>query len=1181
MRRLNRILAIAAGLVFSITPVRLASANPASTIPATAAPSYGADWGTSRESALQNFASWAEAHTLGSATGTDLSEGVALAQQRRAVLLDMIKTNPARAIALAVPSSVRAQLPKEVTDQLETIVSGIGDYTVSAELQAHAGPPVTALSRSVEIGNQTYKAYVYGRRLHETTKKQIPLHGLVLDGLMAVHADALRILSPVELTKASQPARLGSASQTANGPLGQVGGLVYQFTSEGQVRETERRLEAAESKIGPQPVQSSTEILQEMRGSTPSAEEGVGNPSSAYTQGNKSVLVIRVDFSDRQGVPYGPNDTSPITTNVSYTADYVQNLMDTVIAPYYQVSSYAKTSLTTTVTMAVYRMPQTANYYATNGANTQLHTDAENAASASYPVASYDRVVVLFAYLGNIPGSQITYGGRANIGGPSVWLNGECDFRVTAHELGHTYGLYHGDLWQVSDGNPISPSGTSTDYGDPFDTMGANTPNDHGADFNPWFKTLLGWLSPLTVTSSGTYRVNRFDTASPSGNLALLVHKDGTRDYWISVRRNFTSNSSLAHGAYIIWGYTSNQPSNLLDMTSPGYNQDDDALAVGSTFTDNTANLSIQPLDEGGSGTGQYLDVQVTFGLTQPGTLQLSGRNTSVPALAGSASFTVSNTGGGTLNWSASSSDSWLTVNTPSGSDAAGAQTTLSYSYTQNNSDTRAGIITVTAPGAYNSPQTFTVAQADHAQGPILKLYPTSALIDPVMAPSLSSNISNGGSGILNWTAYTTDNWITVETPSGSNPPGFYKSLECSVQRNDSTLSRTGSVTITAPGAGSGSPQVFTITQSGRSPVPVLNLDSSYGYVAATGSSGSFLVSNLGSGTLNWSASSTVSWITVNSATGSDGPDVQSAIYYSVQKNDSPVGRTGTITVSDPAASNNPQVYLIQQAGRPLVPAHFGNISTRLNVGTGDNVAIAGFIINGTALKKVLIRATGPSLNNAGVPIPGRMDDPTLELHDGNGTVVSYNDNWITSPDAEAITDSTLAPSDPRESAIVKILYPGTYTAILRGANDSTGVGLIEVYDLDPSANSELANISTRGLVQTGDNVMIGGLIASGERATHMVVRALGPSLSVNGVPLPGRLADPTLELYDSQGNVYSNDNWTDPGGPYVQYYGLQPSDPLESALFVNLVPGNYTFIVRGKNGAIGIASVEAYHLSF
>ena len=179
---------------------------------------------------------------------------------------------------------------------------------------------------------------------------------------------------------------------------------------------------------------------------------------------------------------------------IIYTADYVQTFTDSQISPYYVASSYNQASLTNTATTQLYRMPQTAAQYATAGANTQLHTDARTAASADYTLTDYDRIVVLFQFLGNIPGSAITYGGLAQVGGRNLWVNGEYDFRVVAHELGHTFGLYHAGLWQVTDGNPISPGGHNVEYGDLFDTMGANFSNDMRTDFNPYYKTILGWI---------------------------------------------------------------------------------------------------------------------------------------------------------------------------------------------------------------------------------------------------------------------------------------------------------------------------------------------------------------------------------------------------------------------------------------------------------------------------------------------------------------------------------------------------------------------------------------------------------------------------------------------------------------------------------------------------------------
>lgn len=264
--------------------------------------------------------------------------------------------------------------------------------------------------------------------------------------------------------------------------------------------------------------------------------------------------------------------------------------------------------------------------------------------------------------------------------------------------------------------------------------------------------------------------------------------------------------------------------------------------------------------------------------------------------------------------------------------------------------------------------------------------------------------------------------------------------------------------------------------------------------------------------------------------------------------------------------------------------AQLGNISTRLSVGTGDNVLIGGFIINGTQPKKVIVRAIGPSLSQYGVP--GVLADPTLELHDGSGALIATNDNWqttqiggiITSDQSTEIQNSGLAPSQAAESAIIATLQPGNYTAIVRGKNNTTGVALVEGYDLDRTVDSKLANISTRGFVQTGDNVMIGGLIIQGIDPARVIIRAIGPTLSQYSVP--NVLADPTLELHDGNGALMSfNDNWKDTQQAEIQATGLPPPNDAESAILATLSPGNYTAIVRGKNNTTGNALVEAYQL--
>ena len=249
------------------------------------------------------------------------------------------------------------------------------------------------------------------------------------------------------------------------------------------------------------------------------------------------------------------------------------------------------------------------------------------------------------------------------------------------------------------------------------------------------------------------------------------------------------------------------------------------------------------------------------------------------------------------------------------------------------------------------------------------------------------------------------------------------------------------------------------------------------------------------------------------------------------------------------------------------------NISTRAAVGTAQNVAIAGFIINGNPPKRVMVRALGPSLMPFGVA--GALADPMLDLRDGAGNQIATNDNWKDSQE-QPVVDTGLAPANDSESAIVATLPPGNYTAIMNGKGDTTGVGLVEVYELD--ATSRLLNISTRALVGGGDNVMIAGLILNGTDNGTICFRALGLSLAAFGVQ--GVIADPRLDLFNAQGaKVGANNNWKDSQQNAIQSADLAPGNDTESALLIDLAPGNYTAIVSGIGGVTGVALVEAYHL--
>lgn len=256
------------------------------------------------------------------------------------------------------------------------------------------------------------------------------------------------------------------------------------------------------------------------------------------------------------------------------------------------------------------------------------------------------------------------------------------------------------------------------------------------------------------------------------------------------------------------------------------------------------------------------------------------------------------------------------------------------------------------------------------------------------------------------------------------------------------------------------------------------------------------------------------------------------------------------------------------------------NISTRALVQTNDNVMIGGFVVTGNGIKQVLLRALGPTLAKSPYNLAGILSDPVLELHGGDGALVNSNDNWQQATSAGSIPDN-LKPSDPHESAILTSLAPGNYTAIVRGASNSTGIALVEVYDLDTSAGSHLENISTRCFVETGDKIMIAGVIVQGSASEKVLVRALGPTIANPPFNVPDVLADPFLDLRDGNGNpLQTNNDWKDTQQGEIENTGKQPAFDSEAAIVRTLPPGNYTAIVTGTNNTTGNALVEVYELN-
>jgi hypothetical protein len=302
--------------------------------------------------------------------------------------------------------------------------------------------------------------------------------------------------------------------------------------------------------------------------------------------------------------------------------------------------------------------------------------------------------------------------------------------------------------------------------------------------------------------------------------------------------------------------------------------------------------------------------------------------------------------------------------------------------------------------------------------------------------------------------------------------------------------------------------------------------------------------------------------------------------------------RRGATCGTDPSAPD--QVYRLNGTTNH---AQLGNISTRAFVQTGDNVMIGGFIVEGNGPTRVIIRAIGPELGAPPYNIANALANPRLELYNAAGALIGSNDDWqhtivggvITGDQVTDILSSGHAPANQFESAIIADLPPGNYTAIVSGVNNTTGVALVEVYDLNSNPNSILRNISTRSFVQTGDNIMIGGFIVQGTTPKRVIIRAIGPELGAPPYNIANALANPTLELHNGSGALIgSNDDWqhTIIGGvitadqvTQIQNSGHAPGDPRESAIIADLPAGNYTAIVRGINSTTGVALVEVYDL--
>ena len=567
-----------------LAPPGLNSANRTSPVPPASPPPSVRPAGE-REGAAAHaaFARWAEAVLTGGSTA-DPRQGEALAWQRRVGLLELIETDPKQALALAAPFRWRLELPPNVTRHFEQWVDGRGDYEVAmADAPGAGGDHVY---RWAVIGGQRYEAFVYGRRTTQISRRQIPLHGITLDGKLALLAEPIRVLDADEAAYRQRTVpgdltcRVCGQSVTAN-PLrlaGDMGGETALFCGGEHLAMVSARW-----------------VLNESGRPTANATAGGGD---AWTQGRKTLLYMRVNFPD--------DLTEPLSETDAYRS------MDDVNR-FYVEGSYDTISMTTAVTPLL-TLPQVKAWYTTAGPGALLDDAREAARKAGFDTANYDLDIVSHT---SVP--EFDWGGLGGVGWKAVWLQ-SYSAGVAAHELGHNFGLMHANFWDtITNGSTVIGPGYNEEYGNSFDTMGAAAA---GANhFGALFKNSLGWLPDSAIeeiTANGVYRIYPFDSPlRENGRLyAARVRKDFGRDYWMEYRHAFTGNVAMENGLLLNWSpwWASSGGTDLLDTTPGTVTKADAALVVGRTFSDGPAGVHITPVARGASGTEPWIDVQVNVG---------------------------------------------------------------------------------------------------------------------------------------------------------------------------------------------------------------------------------------------------------------------------------------------------------------------------------------------------------------------------------------------------------------------------------------------------------------------------------------------------------------------------------------------------------------------------------------
>lgn len=1066
---------------------------------------YARRWSDPQPPALAEFRDWTERYMKAAAEvrGNIEAEGVRLARIRRPVFRDLIINDPEHALALAVPAAIRVRLPAPVRAELEVRVAGTGD--VGWLMTSGA----TVTRRHVAYLNRDmYSVHIYGRRNTRMAKEGASLHGIAIDDELALHESPLRLLEPGEKAAGTasdkcavtdEPIRTESVPDGEPIPdsrMAEAFGRAWEFCGAmSMVSHFEAQLIEHEDQPGPR------------IGAFPSAysDRQAGVPATAraandWSIGPKRLLVLRVDFSDFPGEPF--------------TMDAVREAIDAQIAPFFDEVSYGATTLSGTLGSKVYRLPQTATAYAVNGNSLRLHDDAVAAARADFSIETFDRVAVVFRDIGPkaIPNSNFAWQGMAFLGGSKIWINDSTLVWPTwAHELGHTYGMEHANLWQVRDGNPLSFAGSTVEYGDVFDMMAGPTDfltnsgrKDHRFHFNAYWKNRIGWLpdsAVATATTSGVYRIYRFDSKAARFDRpqALRIFRDGVQWYWIGLRQNFAQLSPTTNGAYVIWAYDDGKPTQLLDLT-PGGNANDAMLAVGRTLSDPDYGIEIRAVGGGGTEPDQYLDIQVTVSSLIN---RVAGWGASSPSTAPSAAVRVKAVAAGLQHSLALKDDgsviAWGDNSAGQAMVPAGLNDVITIAAGGNISGAvrRDGTVVIwgeNAAAAMKPPAGLAQVQ----RLAIGRNYAVALRYDGSIAAwgdtsggrgQITGNLA--GSGLL----AASDRTAFLLTGSGTllsfgDGPASPSSRLTNVgaisagPQHALALMRDGTVTawgdnssgqttvpsglsgVTAVAAGGnhsmalkndGTIVVWGGNDSGQATAP--SIQGRVYAIAAGGRHSLAIVPAVSIRTHPQDQTaligSTVNLSVVVSGNGNltyqwrkDGAVIPGATISTLVLPEATSADTGGFTVT--VASGSAQVTSAPARVVVQPVSRISNLSIRTNAGTGAQTLIVGFVVSragANAQKPILIRGVGPTLGNFGVSTP--LTDPRVELFDGSAVRQLENNDW-NAKDTPVFSNVGAFPLEPgsRDAVIYSDgIAPGSYSVQVSGAPGNSGVVLAEIYD--------------------------------------------------------------------------------------------------------------------------------------